>query len=470
MEEIVPVTGESIAPPSKGTGVEVLAAVARRDITPAAGIRARNWGPADWDCADGVHQALTLTAVVFRTVTDSEPLVMIAVDGTWWRRVDDERSVRETILQRLSLREDSLLICLSHTHAGPVLSTSDAELPGGEFIGPYLEALVESAVSAVSEAVAELRPALVEWGLGKCDLASNRELILEGRAVVGYNPEEPADDTLLVGRITRPNGALVATIVNYACHPTTLAWQNTLMSPDYVGGMRMVVEEGTGSPCLFIQGASGELAPRRQYVGDTAVAEANGAVLGHAVLSVLSGLAPPGTELRLLDVMESGAPLAMWAPVATQPGRGLTRCRRTVRLPVRPLASLSELEESWTDIDPRSRSERLRRARDLRENYIDGPEVDHPVWVWKLGGAFVVAHPGEAYSALQTELRSRFPGVPLLIANLVNGPGFVYLPTKNAYEAGAYQSWQTPLDLGSLEMLIEHAASIITEIRELETE
>ncbi len=40
-----------------------LAGVAVRDVTPAPGIRARNWGPADWDVTEGAHRAMTLTAV-----------------------------------------------------------------------------------------------------------------------------------------------------------------------------------------------------------------------------------------------------------------------------------------------------------------------------------------------------------------------------------------------------------------------
>ena len=62
--------------------------------------------------------------------------------------------------------------------------------------------------------------------------------------------------------ITDCNRRLLGTIVNYACHPTTLAWQNTLISPDYVGALRQAVEEQTGAPCVFLQGASGDLGPR----------------------------------------------------------------------------------------------------------------------------------------------------------------------------------------------------------------
>src|SRR6185503_5155147 len=106
------------------------------------------------------------------------------------------------------------------------------------------------------------------------------------------NPAVKADDTLVVGRITADDdGRVLGTLVNYACHPTTLAWENRLISPDYVGAMREVVEAHTGGgPCLFLQGASGELAPAHQYVGDTAVADRHGRRLGFSALAALEGM------------------------------------------------------------------------------------------------------------------------------------------------------------------------------------
>jgi hypothetical protein len=57
-------------------------------------------------------------------------------------------------------------------------------------------------------------------------------------------------------------------------------WENTVISPDYVGATREVVKRETGAPCLFLQGASGELGPREGFVGDTAVTDKNGRELG----------------------------------------------------------------------------------------------------------------------------------------------------------------------------------------------
>lgn len=440
--------------------------VARRDITPPIGIRARNWGPADWERSEGVHRPFELTALAI-VADDDRPRVLLAVDGTWWRRVVDERGVRGAILSGLGLAPDQLMLSLSHTHAGAVLCAGDAHLPGGELIPGYLEALAAAGISAGRAALADARVGLIEWTTGHCQLAADRELDVNGRPLVGFNPAANADDTVMIGRVSI-DGVVIATLVNYACHPTTLAWQSRAVSPDYVGAMREIVESATGAPCLFVQGASGELAPREQYTGDTAVADRHGRSLGHAVMAAIDSLPAPGTELTLEGVVESGAPLAIWAEHeadATAGGRA-GGALASVELPLRELPSLEELAAAWGDIDPRSREERLGRARNLRDGYIDGPTVQHPVWAWRLGDAIVIGHPGEAYSRLQLTVRERFPGVPLVVMNLTNGPGFVYLPTREAYERGAYQAWQTPLAPGALELLEEHVCALVAELLE----
>ena len=46
-------------------------------------------------------------------------------------------------------------------------------------------------------------------------------------------------------------GKMVVSVVSYACHPTTLAWENTQISPDFPGAMRGVIEQVTAAPCVF---------------------------------------------------------------------------------------------------------------------------------------------------------------------------------------------------------------------------
>ena len=126
-----------------------LIGVGRRDITPPAGIYARSWGAATGDVATGIHRPLTATALALRSTDDTEPLVLVALDLGWWKSAADEWHVRGSILEELGLPEQRLLMCLSHTHAGPSLSLNDKDKPGGEAIGPYLHTLVVAVVASL---------------------------------------------------------------------------------------------------------------------------------------------------------------------------------------------------------------------------------------------------------------------------------------------------------------------------------
>ena len=154
----------------------------------------------------------------------------------------------------------------------------------------------------------------IEFASGRCAMVANRDYWDEalGGYTCGFNPHTPADDTLVVGRITDPSDHLVGTLVNYGCHPTTLGWENTLLSPDYVGSLREEVERVTGQPCVFLLGACGDLGPRHGFVGDPAVADQNGRQVAYAALSAFSSLGPPGAELRYIGPVISGATLGDW--------------------------------------------------------------------------------------------------------------------------------------------------------------
>ena len=168
-------------------------------------------------------------------------------------------------------------------------------------------------------------------------------------------------------------------------------------------------------------------------------------------------------------VLESGAPLAFWEPEPASRSTVLAYRQHSVELPLQRLQTLEELEKEWATILPQSRDERLRRARNLREGYVDlenRPEaVDHPFWVAQIGDALLVAHPGEAYNSFQTELRRRLSENPVLVLNVSNGGGSVYLPDARAYEHNSYTSWQTVLASGALEELTEAAAQALSELR-----
>lgn len=404
---------------------------------------------------------LTLTCITFQTDKNVQPLVLVSADLGWWKSAADEKTLRHGILQALSLPEERLMFCLTHTHAGPSTFSEDAGKPGGQYIIPYLQQSQEKAVSCIRRALAAAQPATLTWQYGSCNLAVNRDFPEPGgdRLVVGYNPAVSADDTVLVGRITDSDGKVMGTIVNYACHPTTLAWENQLLSPDYIGGMRTVVETATAAPCLFLQGASGELSPAEQYSGDTSLADGYGRQLGYAVLSALEGMLPPDTTLTFTGVVESGASLGIWKKTPAPASTTLLAEMVLVEMPLKPMPSLAEIEAAWATCEDHVIKERLWRQRGIRKTVGEGAVTKMPLWIWRLGNTILAGQPNEAYSLFQQELRQQLAPAAVAVMNIVNGYAG-YLPPLTSFSHNSYTVWQTPFQQGSLEQLICSAITI----------
>jgi len=433
--------------------------VARREITPPPGVPTRSWGPATNEVATGVHRPLTLTAVAF-VPDEGEPFVLVAADLGWFKHPGDELHVRQGIVDVVGGDRARALLHLSHTHAAPTATLSDGNAAGQA----YLDDVRAAAADAARDAIAEARPATLTTALGRCSLAANRDFPVDGRYVVGFNPDADADDTVVVGRITADDGTPLAILVNYACHPTTLAWENRLLSPDYVGAAREVLEGAFDAPALFLQGASGELAPRDDYVGDTAVADRNGRQLGHAAAAAIENLPPAGTRFVYTGIVASGANLGTWKhqPIDAEPASE----RLAAQVSQVPLQRKEDLGvvESLSAPDSIQEQEKALRRRFLSQALGDGPVYAMPVWTWRLGDALLVAIPNEPYSVLQVELRERFAGTPLLVLGVTNRT-MGYLSPAETYGTGLYQEQQSPFAPGCLEQTIEAAATALEELR-----
>jgi hypothetical protein len=449
----------------------------RTDITPPVGIYHRMWGAAVHDRATGVHRPLTATALWLESL-DKKSLVM-GLDHCLLDREEFAR-IRAQVGKSLNIAPESVFVAMSHTHGSAWMSRSRAHLPGGELIGPYLDELARKCGAVASAAADDAEPATLVYGAARCNLAAHRDFWDPNskQFVCGFDPAGPADDAVLVAKAVADDGRILGTVVNYACHPTTLAWENTLISPDYVGSMRAVVEGHTGTPCLFLQGASGDLGPREAYVGDTAVADRNGRQLGFAALSGLEAIPPPGTYFEYAGPVVSGAILGTWKHRPVEPARAKwyeTWERRdlTVNLPYRlelptQEATRSELarwqaEEAAARAaadtvrlsECRARAEQMTRQLARLVSLPEGKAYPLSVTVARLGGAVWVFTSGELYQQFQLALRSRFPGLAIMIATVTNDwqPG--YLPAAGSYGYGIYQELIAAVAPGALETLTE---------------
>lgn len=460
------------------------AAVARCDITPPIGAYHRMWGAALHDRSTGVHRPLEATLLWLEPMAPATgaPQVIVALDHCILDG-SDLRNIRAAVEAATGVAEDNILVTVSHTHSAGLMLSSRGHLPGGEFIGPYLDDLAVRVARLASEAQTQVTAASIVYGTGRCQLAAQRDYldVERGSYVCGFNPTGKADDALLVARVSDDAGGRLATVVNYACHPTTLAWDNTLISPDWVGAMREVVEHTEGGLCLFLQGASGDLGPHEGFVGDTAVADNNGRQVGYAALAALAALPTPGTEYRYSGPVISGTAIGTWRheplPEAIRESHAAWRWERlVVDLPYRhDLPSLEETRanrEHWLAEEARARAAGDdHRVRDCRakveqctrqltrlEALAPGRSVSVAVQLGQIGDAIWIFVPGELYQIFQTTLRQRFASHPVIIATLTNDwqPG--YIPPASTYGYGIYQEVIAATSAGCLETLVETIA------------
>jgi hypothetical protein len=479
------------------------AGIARCDITPPVGIYHRMWGAALHDRARGIHRPLTATALWLAQCSAEAPreaasvesqsettMLVLSLDHCLLDR-DEIDLIRAGVRQTTGLPPEQMQVCMTHTHAAGLMQRSRSNLPGGELIGPYLDELAARCGQIAKQAADTAQLATIVYGTGRCDLARHRDFRDpdSGHFVCGFNPDGPADDTLLVARASSDrDDRPLATIINYACHPTTLAWQNTLISPDYVGALRETVERHTrGAKCLFLQGASGDLGPRDGYVGDSFVADRNGRQVGYAALAALASIPPPATQLVYSGPVVSGAVIGTWQhqPLDAAALSALTRWQDSpvdVNLPYRP--DLPTQDDTRRDLaeaqaneaaarqsgdearlrDCRARCEQLTRQLARLAALPAGNAFPYRANLLRLGDAVWLFLPGELYHVFQTTLRNRFPRTPLVVATIANDwqPG--YIPASDSYGKGIYQDRVAAVAAGSLEKLIEAVTNAVAAL------
>jgi hypothetical protein len=456
--------------------------LARTDITPPIGIYHRMWGAAVHDRAEAIHRPLLATALWLEPLNrsaDAARRVLLAIDHCVLDS-EEQLRLRQAVADAAQTPLESITVSLSHTHGSGWMSRTRKNLPGGELIGPYLDQLAQQLASLAVSAQKTIAPATITFGQGRCELAAHRDLWDEqaGRFVCGFNPDGPADDTLLIGRITDDAGAVRAVLVNYACHPTTLAWDNRAISPDWVGAMRETVEAASGGICLFLQGASGDLGPREGFVGDTAVADRNGRQVGHAALAAIQALPPAGTRFVYAGPVVSGAWIGTWRHESLDENARQRQTawhweQHTVDLVYRPeLPTVEETQDQRARFeaqeqeaqaagdaarqrDCRAKVEQMTRQLARLSTLPAGKSYPCRLTIGQLGDSLWVLVPGELYQVFQTSLRQRFAPRSVIVATLTNDwhPG--YIPTASSCGYGIYQDSIAAVAPGALEILIE---------------
>jgi hypothetical protein len=390
--------------------MKMQAGVAQIEITPAIGTALTGY-IARFGPAVAVHDPLYAKALVLAEEERRAVLITCDVLGLHGEFV---AQVRQDIELATGIPGDQVMVACSHTHAGPAtMFLQDC----GEVELGYLATLQQQLVAVTVAAVAQLRPA--RFGIG------------QGQVTTGVHnrrtPGDRFDPALGVWSIADLNGARMAVVLNYACHPTTLTGENQQISAEYCGHALTQIQASTGAAALFVTGAIGDVGP----VGR-----------GWPVFEEL-GDALAGESLRILKEIRLGD----W--------QGIAVASQRLALPLSPLPTLAWLEEEARRLQSSLAAERsstlpyhpkiqtallhwVERIREYLRQELPPTTVTTELQVMRVGPLVLVSAPGELFVELGLAIKEGTDAGHLFISGFGND-NIGYIPTRRAYPYGGYE-------------------------------
>ncbi len=431
---------------------DVQAGIARAVITPPVGIAMIGFagrGP-----ATGIHDELTATALALEC--GNSRAVIVAGDLLWF---PDRfaRETREEIARQTGVGAGSVLLCASHTHYGPAMGGDD---PGSDppDVAAYLGNLKYLVAGAAREALSALQPVRLGFGRGESRIGINRrERRPDGQIILGQNPDGPCEREVRVVRLNAPDGAPLACVVNFACHPVSAAHNSTLFSPDWVGESRKLVESATGARCVFLQGAAGNINPIE--------------------------MRPSYEPARRLGVMLGGEVAKVFESTSTEPVSGLAAGCRQVELPAMRFDSVDEADRT---VEERRKMVEMLKAKGstggdlfwgerllssaerMRESLRSGqplPGIPAELCALRFGDVALATSPGEIFTQTGMAITQQSPISNTLFAGYTNG-SIGYVPVPSAYPEGGYEVTHACRVAAEAAGIIESTAlTLLAEVR-----
>ncbi len=462
------------------------AETARVDIAPPIGIAHAGWGAQSHEGAQGIDMPLTITALVISNDGNDDPTNRIAIldiDTCMLTKEYDER-IRGAVTEASGIPSVNQRVSYTHTHSGPIEGLSWI-VQGSEMVEPWFESMAPASAKAVEKAISNIVPVRSDSGSGQCEININRRPVShDGQVFTGRNPSGFVDHEVLVTAIDDLDGNPVATLVNYACHPTIMGPENKLITPDYPGPMRETVENIVGGTCLFLQGAAGNQGPIDGFTGDTSVYKKLGKQLGIEAARIRLDIDPVPREEKLEQILPSGADLGIYSfDQAGESDDNLGIIESGSPLPIKEMPPESEVQANFDRIKANLESVRnsggsideikqaafpaKRETLLLRHTQTfgrGGDKQEIPIQVIRIGNTALVAIPVEPFAEIGTAVKERSPADWTLFSGYANGY-YGYLPMAYAYPEGGYEVGPTaPFEAGAAEQMIEDCLEAINKL------
>jgi hypothetical protein len=437
------------------------AGAARRIVNPPLGTRQtgfRLFG----NPVQAVETDLTATALVLagrgtKVVIAGIDLSIIGIDLSLYG-LRPGQAIREQVAEALGIPTHHVLLNTSHAHSGVALPDympdSDEQLALKE---RFRQTVAIGIVEAALEADGRLQEARLGTGWGRSEIGVYRREQRDGRLVLGEVPSHPVDDSVGVIRVDDLDGEPIAVAFRFSAHPVTMGGRSMVVSSDFPGPARDVVESQLGGLALFLQGCAGNLNPAVGIGYEVDCRETKNRVglqLGGEVLRVAAGIRTntrAGARRTLGSI--PNILFTPWEPVADAGCSHLAAAEVAVSLDYVALPMperAAEIRAHWSaEVDRRRRADVAEWEVRVAEKYeqwagvlcdavaLGRPTSDLFLQAIRVNDLVLLGMNCEAFFETGLEIRARSPLTDTFVLGVTNGT-IGYLPRAADYPEGGW--------------------------------
>jgi neutral ceramidase len=436
------------------------AGAACTDITPWLGVTMAGYASREGG-AEEIGDPRHARALVLQSGDDTLALIATDLIGIHRGLADEVRAAIET---ELGIPRAHVMLGASHTHFGPEVRPGDEQddEPAERWKALYSDTLLRRLVDVVRAAQGALEPARVGAARGAIEGVSfnRRTRKPDGQVTVSFRYPEPdadltfgpLDTELRTLRVESMDGALIAAVVNFACHAVCSVDRMYTISADWPGRASSAVESVLGGVCLCMPGCSGDIVPRVRE--GWAKEKIGGSVAGEAIRQLLWIEASGEVDLSA-QCEEVALPLKDFGDAAEHEAR------------------VEELEEAVAKAGPDTskpedlgnvRGELAMAKRDLAKARKYEGQTGMKTWVQalRIGDIRIVGLPGEILNQIGVRIKQDAPAEHCLVMSLCND-SVGYVPVRDEYPRGGYEVQSTPFAPGADDLLVETAAGLTSD-------
>ncbi|MBJ8100847.1 neutral/alkaline non-lysosomal ceramidase N-terminal domain-containing protein [Bacillus cereus group sp. N11] len=407
--------------------------VCKVDITPPLGIDFigyhRDTG------INNIEERIYGTIFVFEK--DVIKTVFISIDNIGML-VEDTNFIRERVASRLHVPFERITVVYTHTHSGPETVGDDP------LVQSYKTLLVNNVVYGAVTANNNLKLCEVGWGVTTGDIGVNRrERTSDGKAKMGTNIEGVVDKRIGMLAIRDVETKELSGVVIFCtAHPNVLKGDSDVLSADYPGMTRELLEKIVNCPVIIVQGAAGNV--NAKYRGSR-------------------------EALNQMAYMLSGHVLTMLPTVTYSPIVNVRTVSSTMQMKLKDIPEIDEIQKMVQLAEKQwgvNADEWLAIVLEKYEQGMRRLSIDLEVQLFQVNDGIFSGIPMEPFSETALEMKEILQNELAFFGGYMNGY-IGYLPTKEEFSYGGYEVELSPVVYGPVTNLLmppeENTAELVVK-------